>query len=313
MFDIVLLLAWSLAIGTLGSRFASCQHLLERYPRLGITLWLSAAISVMVSAVLAAGLLVLDSAAVRESVSGLLRACMTGLRQHYAEVPVSALAGLLTLIVLSTWLSYNAVIGSVRAARVRQRHRTILDLISPTAAQHEVAYVKHPRASVYCVPGRGGRIVVTTTAAAELTSDQLAAVIEHERAHLYGRHHLLTGAVGYLCAALPFVPLMQQAGAAVSYLIERVADQRACRVVDSQTLVLAMLAIGTTQAPAATLGVGGSTVVRRALVLSEPQAPPKWVAAIAVGATVALLAIPLALGLAPAVGWSWHDHCFMAA
>ena len=47
------------------------------------------------------------------------------------------------------------------------------------------------RPAVYCVPGRPPTIVLTTGALAVLDTEQLTAVLAHERAHLAGRHHLL--------------------------------------------------------------------------------------------------------------------------
>ncbi|WP_419249342.1 M48 family metalloprotease [Streptomyces canus] len=44
--------------------------------------------------------------------------------------------------------------------------------------------LEHAAPAAYCVPTRGGRVVITSSALSRLTPSEGAAVVEHERAHL---------------------------------------------------------------------------------------------------------------------------------
>ena len=79
------------------------------------------------------------------------------------------------------------------------------------------------------MPGRPATIVLTSGALAVLDPDQLAAVLAHERAHLAGRHHLLTGLTRGLAAMLPGRAAVHPRAAEVARLAEMRADDAAAR------------------------------------------------------------------------------------
>jgi Zn-dependent protease with chaperone function len=152
-----------------------------------------------------------------------------------------------------------------------------------------------PQPAAYCVPGRPATIVLTTAALAILDADQLTAVLAHERAHLAGRHHLLTGLTRGLAAVFPAVPLFTRGPLEVARLAELRADDAAARRSGRRTLVAALLAMGTGAAvPAAALAAtGGATAARVQRLLDPPGRTARG--------AVALMTVTLVLAAASAV------------
>lgn len=261
----------------------------------------------------AAGLLALDSLSVRDALADLISACVVSLHKHYSELPFSALAGILVLISATSWITYHAIQETVRVRRLRCRHRQVLDILGTDQGNPGIMLLDHPISSVYCLPGQGGRIVITAAACRALTPQQLKAVVAHERAHLAGRHHLITGLTECLSAALPCVPLARQARESIAFLIERTADERACKHFAREALASAMLAMGSVVAPEEALGVGGRSVVRRAYLLTGGRSPRPHVHVALLGLviTAGLVAAPLVLAASPGVGLEWQNNCLI--
>lgn len=86
--------------------------------------------------------------------------------------------------------------------------------------------VEDPGVDAYALPGRPGRIVVTTGMLAALDQRGRAALIAHERAHLLGRHYLFTSAARLAAAANP---LLRPVARTVEFTVERWADERAAQ------------------------------------------------------------------------------------
>ena len=160
------------------------------------------------------------------------------------------------------------------------------------------------RPAAYCVPGRPrpGTIVVTSGALAVLGPAQLTAVLEHERAHLAGRHHLLVAVTRGLAAIFPCVPVFSQGSAEVARLTEMRADDAAARRAGRRPLIGALLALGTRAPvppvgiPAAGLAAAGYAVAARVHRLLEP---PSQASRARCGFALAglLLALPTVSGL----------------
>ena len=311
MVDSGLLALYAVAVATGGARLLAGQPWLNRVPRIAIAVWLAAVCSVLSAVALGSVLLALDSFSVRRRLADLIRTCVMSLHQHYSDLPAMALVGIGLLVVATGWLGFHTVRHVVRTRRLRRRQREILTLVGCDRGRGLVTLVDHPSSNVYCLPGDGGRIVVTTTAVRALTSQQLRAVIAHERAHLQGRHHLLTGFSACLSTALPLVPLMRHARDSIDFLVERAADERACRSFSPDTLAAAMLAVGTAPAPGAALGAGGESIIQRASLLTADRFRSRRHAALGLVLVAGLLAAPVALVASPAVGLDWHNHCLI--
>ncbi|WP_018500476.1 M56 family metallopeptidase [Parafrankia discariae] len=118
----------------------------------------------------------------------------------------------------------------------------------------------HPVAVAYCVPGvRHARVVVSAGLLRTLTPEELDAVLAHEEAHVSGRHDLVIQPFVAWERTFPFLRPAREATAAVSLLVEMLADDAAARRTCGRTLARALARLGVTRAPvpAGTLSATG--------------------------------------------------------
>jgi hypothetical protein len=94
-------------------------------------------------------------------------------------------------------------------------------------------------AEAFTVPGRPGRIVVSTGMLAALGEDERHALFAHERAHLRSGHHWFTAAAQLAAAANP---LLRPLARAVAFTIERWADEDAATATGDRRLVARTIA-----------------------------------------------------------------------
>ncbi|WP_433466479.1 M56 family metallopeptidase [Spirillospora sp. CA-128828] len=87
-----------------------------------------------------------------------------------------------------------------------------------------LAVVEDDAADAFALPGRPGRIVVSTGMLAALDSAERDVLLAHEHAHLAGRHHLFRTAAHIAATANP---LLWPLRGAVTYTTERWADESA--------------------------------------------------------------------------------------
>lgn len=165
-----------------------------------------------------------------------------------ALVPTSEIGGGIVFgaaAALATYLLGHLAVTIAVVARSRRRHRELLGLLTsphPTRASTLVLEDSVPLA--YCVP-RGWRslTVLSRGLLDRLSSDELAAVIAHERAHLEQRHDILLIAFRAWRSALPWFPIAARAAEEVDVLVELLADDRARTVVSDATLARAIAAV----------------------------------------------------------------------
>ncbi|NEB96046.1 M56 family metallopeptidase [Streptomyces bauhiniae] len=122
-----------------------------------------------------------------------------------------------------------------RHVRVRRRAaRSLAGLPRRT-----VAVLPDPEPYAYALPGRNrGRVVVSTGLLTRLAARERRALFAHERAHLAGGHHRFLLLVQLAARANPFLRPLRTA---VSYTVERWADEEAAGVVrDRQTVARAI-------------------------------------------------------------------------
>ncbi|KRE42633.1 M56 family metallopeptidase [Knoellia sp. Soil729] len=214
---------------------------------------------------------------------------------------VLGLAAAVTLLVLGRLLLSGHRIGTrLRAARTR--HRELVDVLATPepVTQGErradgIRVLDHATPTAYCLPGRRSRVVLTQGALAALPSDQLDAVLAHERAHLRGRHDLLIEYFTVLHHSVPGPVRSPEALREVRLLVEALADRAAVRASSPLATARALMALAQGQAPLATLGAGGdgTTAARMRLLAADPM-PPVVVAGMYAYAG-AVLVLPLAL------------------
>jgi Zn-dependent protease with chaperone function len=230
-----------------------------RAPRTAIVLWQTLAASLVSSLVglcLAIGLSPYRSGELHALARLAAGDPPAGFTVGHVAAVAAGLAVAAALAAMVAW-QFAAVI------RVRSRHRSRLSLVAePDPADPALLLVDHPAALAYCLPGRGRTMVVSSGAVGLLDRDQLAAVLDHERAHLRERHDLVLLPFAALCRALPRSRQAARAYAAVSLLVEMRADDRALRRHPPGRLASALRAVG---------GAGGRPAPEGAMAIADPQ------------------------------------------
>ncbi|KQC35198.1 M56 family metallopeptidase [Frankia sp. ACN1ag] len=108
----------------------------------------------------------------------------------------------------------------------------------------------HPIAVAYCVPGvRHARVVVSRGLLNTLDAAELDAVLAHEAAHVAGRHDLVIQPFVAWERTFPFLRPAREATAAVSLLVEMLADDAAARETSRRSLARALARLGVARAP----------------------------------------------------------------
>ncbi|GGW14352.1 hypothetical protein GCM10018980_12380 [Streptomyces capoamus] len=232
--------------------------------------------------------LVLLAAALLGDVPPLVREARADGRPVTDPVPGAiGFAACLALVVVAVRLR--------RAVRAERNARSALRRLTagqPAGTELIVAACEVPRA--FAIPGRPGRILVTSAMLRALAPAERRVLLAHERAHLHHRHGLLVTAVTLAAAA---DPLLGPVRTAVVFLVERWADERAAAAVGdrratARALARAALSAGRT-GTACALQFTDRAVTRRIAALQTGPLPCLWSAALAVlalGALPALLA-----------------------
>ncbi|MFI9808392.1 M48 family metalloprotease [Streptomyces sp. NPDC052301] len=181
---------------------------------------------------------------------------------------------------------------AVRAGRRTRRALRRLCAGQPADTELIVAASAVPQA--FAIPGRPGRILVTSAMLSALRPAERRVLLAHERAHLAHRHGPLVTAATLAAAANP---LLTPVCSAVTFLVERWADEQAASAVGdrratARALARAALCAGRARTSCA-LHFTDRAVTRRIAALQTGPPPPLWPAALAVlalGALPALLA-----------------------
>jgi hypothetical protein len=117
-------------------------------------------------------------------------------------------------------------------------------LRTATCRSGHVHWIDDPRPIAYSLGG-ARPAVVATHGIRRLGEQQCAAVIEHELAHIRGRHHVAVLCADIAAAALPILPLMRRAPEMVRLMVELAADDAAARAHGPRTVHAALLAMST--------------------------------------------------------------------
>lgn len=312
----LVLLAYALAVGAGAPWLLLRAAWVDRAPRLGVLAWQAATVGMVASVVLAGLAMAAPIPRISGDLARLLEACAMAMRAQYATpggAAVSATGAVLALGIVGR-VGYCIAITLRAARRDRREHLEALTLLGREQVGTDAVVVDHVQAAAYCLPGRRGRIVLTSAAIEELAADQMQAVLAHERAHLRARHDLAVNAAAALAHAFPKVRIMEVARSQIVRLAELAADDAACRRVGRVPLAEALLIVGGSPGPAHALGAGSShTASRVRRLLAYP--PPLGRARAGLTLTVAgfVLALPLAVAAEPAVAATQLDYCPSAA
>lgn len=308
----LVLLGYAAVLAVLGAPVLRRCAWTARSPRLGIVAWLALTASVVTSVPLAGFALALPTVRLSGNLADVLHTCVMALRAQYATpggAAASATGAVLGLAVLVRCL-YCLIRAIVAALHARQRQQQTLAMVGRRMAGSDAVVIPHDQPAVYCLPGRGRRIVVTSSALTTLNDRQLAAALAHERAHLSERHDLLLAWVISLARAFPRIRLFATAEDEVARLVEMLADDIAARHTSRLVLADSLLALAGARTPVATLGAGGTTAACRVRRLLRPARPLGLLGkASSSTSAVALLAMPVLLFAAPAVAATGMNYC----
>jgi len=195
-------------------------------PRLATWLLTLTALVLAAASSLALALLAATAVAQIPPVAGLAHLSVDELAEgDPTKLPIATGAGVL----LTAALAAGTRMLWRRARSLTQAARQAAGL--PGA--EELVVLDDPAPDAFAVPGRPGRIVVSTGMLAALTADQQRVLLAHERTHLRCRHYLFTATV-QLAATLN--PLLRPVSTAVSYTVERWADEEAAVVCQDRRL-----------------------------------------------------------------------------
>lgn len=234
MIVLVALLALAAACLLGAPRLLRLRRLAVRRPRLLLAVWL--------------GVFLTGAAAI---VGSVLWSVVLALADRTGPLDVGWLAGVLAWGAL-------AITGAV-AALVLTRAEPLLagrgaasrdlDLLAAVCTDRverlgavQVLFVRAERPVAFSSTCDGGRIVVTSALSEALSRSELRAVLEHERAHLTGRHDGLLRLARLNRACLPALFGARAFDQAVHLLVELAADDAAARVCGPATLASALRA-----------------------------------------------------------------------
>ncbi|XVV06676.1 M56 family metallopeptidase [Actinosynnema sp. CA-248983] len=242
-------------------------------PALALAWWFLMCLGVAVTAAAGVVMVLLPEHGPARWVLQWLHGCWTAV-QHGGMPRLDDLVGLLGTTVALAVAGRVGIAAIRRRAAARRVHRRQLDLLRIAAREQPgpipVLWLDHEHPLAYSAAGSPPFIVATRGLSDLLSDTELAAVLEHERAHVRGRHHVLVGFAEALAWALPFVPLMRQAPAAVRVLVEMAADRASATRHGADVVRAALLRVGACGAPAGALAVADHDVALRLARLTRP-------------------------------------------
>ncbi|MFF4905826.1 M56 family metallopeptidase [Streptomyces sp. NPDC001260] len=273
----------------------------HRAPGVAVLAWQGLMATFVVATALAVYHLVTTEQHMHDGLVGLLTACGVDADAPAGNAPPTfedllVIAPPLTVLLLPVgWL----VRCAWRARRARTHQLDLLTLVGEPAPEYGATIVDYDVPAVYCLAGRGSRIVVTKGALDALSEEQLRAVLDHERAHIAGRHHLLKVFVDAFSRAFRGLPLARLAKEQTNLLLEMIADDRALRCHSREVLATAMYEVAAGRVPKAALGAGGSGALIRLRRVLVPQPRPHraaWLGIVAASVVAPLLPLLVVCG-----------------
>lgn len=298
----------ALAYYTAAMGFAAPQLLLRsnwphRAPALAAAAWHALAVSFSIAAALTAYSLAMPTEHLHAGLVGLLHTC--GLSANTAQPDPDTADRLAVGVpaVIGIALVASFAFHVVRARRARTQHREAVDLVGRHSPRLCATVLPYDTPAAYCLPGRHPRIVISDAAVDRLTPEQLDAVLEHEQAHITGRHHLVLAAMEAFYSVFRWVPLARHARQQTTLLLEMIADDRALRRHSHEVLATAMYEMAAARTPKGAWAAGGPNALIRMKRILGPRKTPHpalWGSVAAMALAVPLL--PLLVACPPGLG-----------
>ncbi|GHE10255.1 M56 family metallopeptidase [Streptomyces alanosinicus] len=274
----------------------------HRAPGLAVLAWQGLMATFVVAGALSVYHLAMTDHHVHDGLAGLFAACALGADDPSAgeHLPAVGEALVIAAPLVVVLLPAGSLAGYAwRARRARDRQLDLLALVGEPAPEYGATIVDHGVPAVYCLGGRRAHVVVTRGAVDVLTEEQLRAVLEHERAHVEGRHHVVKMLVDAFSYAFRGLPLARHAKEQTYLLLEMVADDRALRHHSRDALATAMYEVAAGRAPQAALGASGSDVVVRLRRVLTPHPRPHraaWLGIVLASVTAPVLPLLVTCG-----------------
>ncbi len=197
------------------------------------------------------------------------------------------------------WLVAHTSRAAFAAMAERRRQRLLVDVAAKHLPDVDVYVLPSARRLAYCVPGAGGRVVLSQGAIDSLSAAELQAVLNRERAHAKGRHDLVLLPFVALSRAFAWVPFARTARQAVAVLLEMIADDHA-RDPIPLARALVMMAQPAPAGGWAPPTPGWSSGSRR--LLARGRHAVWWVSVLVYSSALAVLSGPVVVLVAP---WLW--------
>lgn len=220
------------------------------------------------------------------SLTGVLGWCRDLLPHDRVPTPVGAAA-------------VAALVASVASVIASDRRRRLARRWPRSHVDGDVEVLKLDEPVAFALPGRPGRIIVSSGMLGRLSPPQRAALVAHERAHLAGRHHRYLTPATVASAA---VPMLRPLADRVRFATERSADEAAATEIGSRRVVadaIARAALGSSASVHGAAAMATSGVAARVTALLSPPPSPRHrlgttvTAALAVAAGVLGAAVQL--------------------
>ncbi|MEW5626076.1 M56 family metallopeptidase [Streptomyces hydrogenans] len=297
------LLGYAALVGVTAPRVLLRSAWPHRAPSLGVTVWLALTVTFVLAVALAAAQLASPTEHLHAGLVGLLHSCGVGSGPAVPDPGTTdALAVALPAVVLGAWAGAVAH-RLLRAGLRRARHRDRLDKVGVRCPRLRVTVLPHATPGAYCLPGLRARIVVSDAAVRLLSARQLDAVVEHERAHVAGRHHLPLAAAEGFGALFRRLPLARHVRDQVALLLEMSADDRALRRHPDAVLATAMYELAGGRTPRGAFGAAGPSpaVLRMKRILGPRRAPHPALRSALASAAASAPFLPLLVACPPGV------------
>lgn len=233
-------------IATTLLRFAGSITFISRFPRTAIGVWLGGLVLALVAATTSFGMLIAASLSDRSTL-GIGESWQAAIAQHALGWVSLAGLGVISfhLIAARQWLQQE------RLEYARQA-RAVLGSSSVSQLGTDVREVTLDRHLISAFP-QTGTILVSRFSVSTLSPDEVHAALEHERAHLSGRHALVVSVAQLILAATTGVDSAKQFARSISLAVEFAADDHAVVTSDRDALARAIRATSTERDPLAEL------------------------------------------------------------
>ena len=258
MIAALILGSYALLLALLGPRLLTRAWPSERLPRLSVVMLQVMTCSFLTAAAtagLALGLTLIDTLS---RVDPQIDRCADQLpiNDDSPVGPFLGWFGLVAAVALLLRVGFCMTATFFSAWRTRRKHIAILRILARADDELGVLVLEHDEPGCYCLPGRPGTIVITSSALTRLSPPQLGAVLAHERAHLTGRHHFAVAFAHAIHRTAPRIRLLALVEQETRRLVEFIADDAAVRRSGAAALVSALAVLSGGSAPGFALGIG---------------------------------------------------------